>query len=145
MAPLLCPSKRPIRHGCQWRACSLVNFNQRLTAGRDQEPSFFFFLFFSRLHFLSTSARKNRWQQSGHQSAQPERSVTRAITALLIAPGVHDKTLKCPRLMFNAAMPRINARLRGRRRRRTIVELTKTAASLGKCRAEGQFKVGGAH
>lgn len=142
MVPLLCPSKRPIRHGCQWRACSLVNFNQRLTAGVGLRTEVFFFFFPDSISSPPPPGKTGG--KSDHQSARPERSVTRAITALLIAPGVHDKTLKCPQLMFNAAMPRINACLRGRVRR-TIVVLTKTVASLGKCRAEWQFKGGGAH
>lgn len=51
-------SKCPIRHGCQWRACSLVNFNQRLTAGCQGSTSF--------------PSTLNRWQQTAHHPALSE-------------------------------------------------------------------------
>lgn len=86
------PSSNP--HSCQRLACNLVNFNQRLSAGCQGSTSF--------------PSMLNRWYQTGHHSSLSECSVTLTITALLIAPGVQDRTPKCPQLMFNVATPQIN-------------------------------------
>lgn len=92
-------SKCPIRHGCQWRACSLVNFNQRLTAGCQGSTSFPF-----RTEQVVT-------ERSSLSAVWAIRHPP-AITALLIAPRCSRRDAQAPRLMFNVATPRINACLR---------------------------------